>query len=444
MYQHLGSYSMASNTPGGIDNEEIINNDSEEVNIETPPITASIVDAIAEDPVVEVIDNPIENKIDTSLFTFKMVGETVSLVNNGVTITAIDELKQLSKINDNDEIRVEVSGVGNVIKKVFRKSDFNNNAIKIVVNSTSTGISNIVIGKSNHQVNFIDKVEGIASLRIDHDGHYQKNIVEVVKVVALDANGNPTPAVNFSGTISITVKDGSATVIPDRLAVNDFKNGEATLRITVSNDNRVILRAQNGALVGESDSLYKEVIQTFTDVGRGHQNYEAIKYLSDKDVIGGYSDGTFQPDKTVNRVEALKMLMLAFNAGTGPSQQLTFTDTNNSEWYSTTLGTAVNKGIVKGYDDGTFRPSSTVNKAEYLKMLFRTNSIEYTDTLTANPYPDVPKDAWYAPYAYLANRKNLLNISLLKADQGMTRGDVAETIYRLKYVLDNNLVTYSK
>jgi hypothetical protein len=186
--------------------------------------------------------------------------------------------------------------------------------------------------------------------------------------------------------------------------------------------------------------------QIFTDVGRGNDHYDAIKYLYDNGIVSGYSDGTFQPNKTVNRAEALKMLMLAFNVGTGPAQALTFTDTDNSAWYATTLGTAVAKEIVAGYGDGTFKPAQTVNKAEYLKMIFKTNGIEVTDSISANPYADVPKDAWYAPYAYLTNRKNLLDVpdNLLDPANGMTRGDVAETIYRLKYVLDNNLVTYSK
>ena len=244
----------------------------------------------------------------------------------------------------------------------------------------------------------------------------------------------------------ITAKEGQAIIIPDRLAVNDFQNGEATVKIKVDNENRVVLRAQNGALVGESEAISMEEKTLFTDVTRGNNHYEAIKYLYDNGIINGYSDGTFKPNNTVNRVEALKMLMLAFNVGTGPAQQLTFSDTDNGAWYATTLGTAVTKGIVAGYNDGTFKPSQTVNKAEYLKMMFKTNNIEVTDSVTANPYADVPKDTWYAPYAYLTNRKNLLDVTnnLLDPANGMTRGDVAETIYRLKYVLDNNLVTYSK
>ena len=140
------------------------------------------------------------------------------------------------------------------------------------------------------------------------------------------------------------------------------------------------------------------------------------------------------------------MLMLAFNIPAGPAGELPFNDTDNGAWYSPTLATAVSKEIVKGYDNGTFKPGQTVNKAEYLKMLFKTNGIEFTQDLTANPYGDVPKNAWYAPYAYLLNKRNLLDVNnnLLKPANGMTRADVAETIYRLKHVLDNNLLTYSR
>jgi len=446
--KYLGAYSLASTDSGSIDNapdnsdNSTDNQDSESTDGQENTSGGD------EDLPVNVIDNPVNDgsQIDTSLFIFNLIGESTSLLNNGVTITAIDESNQISQLDDNDEIRVELSGVGQLMKKTFRKSDFNNNAIKIVVNSSGVGTANVLIGKSSHQINFIEKATGIASLGIEHDGHFQKNTVEVVKIIALDVNGNKTPAVNFGGTISVTVKEGQATITPDRLAVNDFQNGEATVRVTSSSENRVIIRAQNGALVGESNSLTAEDKTVFTDVGLGHENYIAIKYLSDNDIINGYDDGTFKPDKTVNRVEALKMLMLAFSVGTGPAQQLTFSDTDSNAWYASALGTAVAKGIVKGYDDGTFRPGSTVNKAEYLKMLFETNGVDLTDSVTANPYADVPKDAWYAPYAYLTNRKNLMDVAddLLKAADGMTRGDVAETIYRFKYVLDNNLVTYSK
>jgi murein DD-endopeptidase MepM/ murein hydrolase activator NlpD len=443
--QNLGSYAIVADIPGGTDNPS---DDTDTTSDDTNTSTTTTTTTTNEDPVVEVVENPDTSapQTDTSLFVFDISGGSASMIGTGVTLTVTDSNNQISKMSDADSVKAEISGVGRLIKSSFKKSDFVNGTIKVSVNSDTAGTANILIGKSGYQVNFVEKAAVVSSLRIEHDGYFQTSVLEEVKIVALDENGNPTPTINFSGTISVEAKEGNAIIIPDRLAVNNFQNGVATIKVKVSNSDRVVLRAQNGAIVGESEPLTVEDKQIFTDVGRGNDHYDAIKYLYDNGIVSGYSDGTFQPNKTVNRAEALKMLMLAFNVGTGPAQALTFTDTDNSAWYATTLGTAVAKEIVAGYGDGTFKPAQTVNKAEYLKMIFKTNGIEVTDSISANPYADVPKDAWYAPYAYLTNRKNLLDVpdNLLDPANGMTRGDVAETIYRLKYVLDNNLVTYSK
>ena len=410
---------------------------------ETPPAESAVVE---ETPVETVPAGSEDTKVDTSLFTFDIVGEAVSMINNGVTVTATDKSNQLAKMSDTDEVRVSVQGVGRVSKQSFHKVDFKSGSIQFIVNSSETGTANVIVGKSAHRIDFIDQLQPISSLRVETDGAYQKGRVEVIRLVAVDQNGNPTPVVNFAGSISVQAKQGDATFTPDRIAVNDFKNGVAEVRMITLSEEPVIVRAQNGAIIGESDTIYAEAAQQFSDVSRSDPNYEAIKYLRDQGIISGYADGTFKPDNTVNRVEALKMLMLAFNMQAGPAGSLPFSDTEDAAWYAATLATALDKGIVRGYDDGTFKPSNTVNKAEYLKMLFLTGGIQPEDDLRANPYADVPKDAWYAPFAYLTNKMNLLTVAndRLSAGSGMTRGDVAETIYRLKYIQDHNLVTYQQ
>ena len=138
--------------------------------------------------------------------------------------------------------------------------------------------------------------------------------------------------------------------------------------------------------------------------------------------------------------------MLAFDIKTDENTPLPFSDIDQAAWYSETLAAAFKKKIVQGYSDGTFKPAQVVNKAEYLKMLFETNGVEPTLALQSNPYDDVPKSAWYAGYAYLTNKQNLIDVNnnKLKADEGMTRADVAETIYRMKYLLENNMISYAK
>jgi len=380
----------------------------------------------------------------SKLFTYTITGERVGMVNNGVTLVVMDEQNQISTLSDSDVITAELTGVGSLLKKQFTKADFVNNSIKVIVKSSDKGTANVTVGKSSYQVSFVDQVKSVAKFKIENDGFYQKNVVETIKVIALDEDGNIAPAVNFTGVVNVTSNDSSVRITPDEIGVSDFKNGVADIKVIIPTDKPVKFRAQNGALVGESEIMNMEDSAVFTDVARTNPNYIAIKYLKDNDIIGGYSDGSFQPNKTVNRAEALKMLMLAFNVDVGGPFELNFSDVDKGAWYASTLSTAVARGIVKGYDDGTFKPSNTVNRAEYLKILFATNNMTPKTDIT-KPYDDVELTDWYAGYAFMTNKMNILETgSKLNPSNGMTRADVAETIYRMKMIQVNNLVSYSK
>lgn len=284
------------------------------------------------------------------------------------------------------------------------------------------------------------------ALKINHDGHFIKNKIEEIQVIAIDENGNQSPTINFSGEVEVSVKQGKAIVTPNRLSAENFKQGIATARIKVLNDSDVVLRAQNGSLVGESLPMSEESGQIFSDLDQNNPNYEAIRFLKNEKVISGYPDGSFKPEKTVNRVEALKMLMLAFNVGASVSNPLPFSDTSDGAWYASSVAAALDKGIVKGYADGRFRPEQTVNRAEYLKILFNSAGVKFEGEIIARPYQDVAMTDWFAPFAWLANQKNILNAAnqLLKPADGMTRAEVAETIYRMKMIEQNRLVSYQK
>jgi murein DD-endopeptidase MepM/ murein hydrolase activator NlpD len=186
------------------------------------------------------------------------------------------------------------------------------------------------------------------------------------------------------------------------------------------------------------------VTAIFTDVDSAHQNTKAIQYLKENEIIGGYSDGSFQPDKTVSRVEALKMILLGLKIELQPMLDLGFPDTSNQQWYASFVGTAVNKEIAKGYPDGTFGPGNTVNRAEYLKILLASARIA-PDSATEKPYEDVAADAWFASFANYSKLKNIFPISgnLFNGTKGVTRAEVAETLYRLIVLRETGAASYS-
>ncbi|MDU0203119.1 cadherin-like beta sandwich domain-containing protein [Paenibacillus sp. MAH-36] len=101
----------------------------------------------------------------------------------------------------------------------------------------------------------------------------------------------------------------------------------------------------------------------FRDVA-GHWAEVSIKNAVNGGIVSGYPDGTFKPDSTVTRAEFAVMLMNALKLQ-GEGAQLTFTDNAKiGAWAQQAIGKAVKAGIIHGYEDGSFRPDAPITRAE--------------------------------------------------------------------------------
>lgn len=179
-----------------------------------------------------------------------------------------------------------------------------------------------------------------------------------------------------------------------------------------------------------STSLLEDA--TFSDVEVEHKNFPAIDYLYDEEVLAGYEDGSFKPDNTVNRAELLKILVEG--QGITPDENTyknCFPDVT-TEWYAKYVCYAKEEGWVGGYPDGTFRPADSVNKVEALKMLLNSQEID-TDTPEEKPFTDVAVDEWFAPYVAAAQELGLLEETgySFSPDSDRSRAGIAEELYRL-------------
>ncbi|MBD3360732.1 peptidoglycan DD-metalloendopeptidase family protein [Candidatus Peregrinibacteria bacterium] len=180
-----------------------------------------------------------------------------------------------------------------------------------------------------------------------------------------------------------------------------------------------------------------EIIDTnsndkFSDLSENNKYYTAVTYLASENIISGYPDGTFKPDKKVNRVEALKIIFEGIQEVISEGD-LPFRDVSAKEWYGRYLYTAYKNGIVDGYPDGTFRPSNTVNRAEFYKILFNGMEVDVNPNVEKDPFEDVDKDLWYASFIAYAKELGIIdpNIKKLHPEEGMSRGEVAYAMYKL-------------
>ncbi len=176
----------------------------------------------------------------------------------------------------------------------------------------------------------------------------------------------------------------------------------------------------------------------FKDVDVGDEHYVAIRFLKDRNIIGGYEDGTFRPEKEINRAEALKIILGTVNKPAQKTADTTvaaFEDVLPSDWFEPYVLKGVENGIVTGYPDGLFHPERTINKVESLKLVLLQENHQLPVTIAEPPYSDVPVDEWFAPYAQVSKERGLFlenrSAGALDPAQKLNRGTFAELIYRL-------------
>lgn len=180
--------------------------------------------------------------------------------------------------------------------------------------------------------------------------------------------------------------------------------------------------------------------QTLSDVNFSSYEGQAIKELQTRGVISGFPDGTFRGDDTVNRAQAAKMLLLAggYTIEALPNTGQ-FPDITAGEWYEQFALNAVQYGLMDGYPDGTFRPERTINRAEFLKMM--TNAFNLPRNVEYR-YADVPVEAWFSAYVGAAEAYNLFlyDQEALFPAQDMSRNEVSWSIYQIVTFVDRNII----
>ena len=113
----------------------------------------------------------------------------------------------------------------------------------------------------------------------------------------------------------------------------------------------------------------------FTDSEKlsGEQFEEAVNVMSEMGIIDGYNDGSFQPQGTLTRGAAAKiiacMMLGKTTAESLGTQAAPFKDVPVGSTFAGYIAYCSEAGIIDGYSDGTFRPGNTLTGFAFLKML---------------------------------------------------------------------------
>ncbi|MCK5460727.1 S-layer homology domain-containing protein [Candidatus Gracilibacteria bacterium] len=166
---------------------------------------------------------------------------------------------------------------------------------------------------------------------------------------------------------------------------------------------------------------------------------EAVEELMDQGVISGNDDGSFAPNRQLNRAEVSKIIVLSTGIDLDTTGGPHFPDVEESAWYYDYIETMYNQNWINGYPDGLFRPGVGINRAEIAKMIV--NAFEIDQDLSGAPhFDDVSESDWFYGYVETAYNNGLMRgygDGTFGSANAVTR---AETV---KIVYDSQLVVIS-
>jgi hypothetical protein len=175
------------------------------------------------------------------------------------------------------------------------------------------------------------------------------------------------------------------------------------------------------------------VSSRFADL-EGHWAAAFVEALVSKDIISGFPDGTFQPATPITRAQYAALMTKTFQLP--ESNQLDkFKDVKSDFWAAKAIASAGDRGFLKGFPDGTFRPENNLTKIQALVSIVNGLNLSGGNPNVLMVYSDRAQIPSYATSAVTVATQKLLVVNYPQPDQleplrEITRAEVAVLIYQ--------------
>lgn len=120
----------------------------------------------------------------------------------------------------------------------------------------------------------------------------------------------------------------------------------------------------------------KSLEARFKDVSTKTDFYKAIYWASENKIVLGYGNGKFGPDDTCTRGQVVAFLWRLAGRPAPKTQTSKFTDVKQDNSFYKAILWASENGIVKGYDDKTFKPDNTCTRGQIVAFIYRYSSMK--------------------------------------------------------------------
>ncbi len=192
----------------------------------------------------------------------------------------------------------------------------------------------------------------------------KKRIALLLALIMIVGSANITMAATSFNDVKDHWAKQEIMALAEKEIINGYKDGSFQPEAKIT-------RAEFVTIINRALNLSKEGKVAFEDVNESDWYYKQIAIASEKAYINGYPDGSFKPEKSITREEAVTVLVNAFDLKVTEEQPQDFKDQAKIQDYAVDAVKIVTSlGYVKGYPNGEFKPQNAISRAEAAKIMY--------------------------------------------------------------------------
>jgi hypothetical protein len=205
---------------------------------------------------------------------------------------------------------------------------------------------------------------------------------------AKDTSGNLGDTETLTVTVEVTVEEEETSEEEESTEEEEVVEEEET-----SEEEE---RTEEEEVVEEEEMVEEEPMEVVFDDMSGHWAEAYVLDLYYDGIVSGNEDGDFAPDASITRAEITKMLVNSFDIDMDVEMENPFDDLSEDHWAYNYIIAAYHAGMVEG-EDGMFSPDESVNRAEAVKMIVEATGAE-VETPEESSFSDMLVTDWFAGY----------------------------------------------
>ena len=228
-------------------------------------------------------------------------------------------------------------------------------------------------------------------------------------------------------TVTVTVTPDAGYQL-DKLTVTD-KNGNV-LKLTDKGDGKYSFTMPDGKV--EIQAVFAKKVETspFDDVSADAYYNKAVQWAQEKGITDGISSNLFGPKQPCTRGQIVTFLWRAAGSPEPKGTAAGMTDVVPGSYYAKAVAWAVENGITTGTAEGTFSPDATCTRAQAVTFLARAQNATATGKTA---FSDVPADSYFADAVAWAQANGVTtgtSETTFSPDNDCTRAQIVTFLYR--------------